>query len=311
MIRSLLLITLLVLPLSVPLADDRAFDPRAKAVLEEMVKSYRRLKSLEQESVYDSRGSSAARILKTKLVFERPNRLVLDIHERSPQKESSVRRFVSDGKDLYSYSEVEGHFVKDKAPRNLDGFRELATSMEMAAIMGMDPFASLSQQARSARLEEPADLDGISCDVVFIDVGDELRTGEVRLYIGREDRLLRKFLFDSKPIPKPEPKEKKLLPDLPIPGEEPLPPLDPPLPVQFGYQVKVTPNPKLTKETFNWIAPPGAMQLLGAKAILNQNRKADGKSNSWTPAQYTDLNHPTRRIHAKDLVDKANKQRKR
>src|SRR5688500_204442 len=174
MTRPLLLCAMVLLvPGRVPLADERAFEPRAKAALEEMVKAYRRLKSLEQESVYDSRGSSAARILKTKLVFERPNRLLLEIHERSPQKESSIRRFVSDGKDLYSYSEMEGHFVKDKAPRNLEGLRELATSVEMAAIMGIDPFASLSQQARSARLEEPVALDGIACDVVFVDVGDE------------------------------------------------------------------------------------------------------------------------------------------
>ena len=158
--------------------------------------------------------------------------------------------------------------------------------MELAAITGVDPFATLAQQSKSVILEDSVTLDGIVCNVVKIDVGDELRTGEVRFYIGKEDHFLRKFLFDSKLISKPEPKGKKLLPDLPTSEEdEPLPPLDPPIPVQFSYTVKVTPNPKLAKETFVWIAPPGALQLKGANAILGQNRtNARGASGQPDPS---------------------------
>jgi hypothetical protein len=295
--------------------DEGAVEPQARAVLNDMVRAYRGVKTLEQESEYDSKGSSAARILKAKLIIQRPNRLLLEVTERGGDKGSVLRKFVSDGKDLYSYYELEGHFVKDKAPRSFDGFRELAMSVEMAALTGIDPFAAIAQQARSVTLADPVNVDDVPCDVVNVDVSDEVRTGLVRFYVGKQDHFLRKFEFDSKPIPKPEPKEKKLLPDLPIPSEqdEPLPPLEPEIPVHFSYTVKVTANPRLAKETFMWIAPPGALQLLGAKAILGQNRqseKAKGQPNPFAPTPLTDLSNPTRRVHARELIDRAKKQRK-
>ena len=318
--RLIFALLLLASPLT-SIADERVIEPRAQAALDEMVRAYRRLKSLDQESVYDSRGSSAARIMKTRLLLEKPNRLLLEIQEREPTKGSIIRRFVSDGKELYSYNELQGYFVKDKAPRNMDGFRELAPSIEMAAITGINPFAALSEQARSIKLESPAPIGEVLCDVVFVDVGDDLRTGEVRFFIGREDRLLRKFIFDSKPIPKPEPekKEKKLLPDLNAPPEEelePLAPLDQAIPVQFSYLVTVRANPKFSRDTFLWLAPPGALQLLGANGLLNQKGSsatgsAGGQSGRTTPTPYTDLTRITKPLHAKDLMEKARKQQRR
>ena len=295
------------------LPDERALEPRARGVLNDMVKAYRGVKSLEQESEYDSKGSSAARILRAKLIIQRPNRLLLEVTERGGDKGTILRKFVSDGKDLYSYNELQGHFVKDKAPKKLEEFRELAMSVEMAALTGIDPFAAMAQQARSVTLADPVTIDDVPCDVVNVDVSDGMRTGLVRFYVGKQDHFLRKFEFDSKPIPKPEPKEKKLLPDLPIPSEEdePLPPLEPEIPVHFSYTVKVTANPKLAKETFTWIAPPGALQLLGPKGILGQNRageKAEGP-NPFAPTPLTDLSNPTRRVHAKELIERAKKRK--
>ena len=317
-LRHTILILLSFVNVSPVRSDDKgAFDPRAKALLEEMVRAYQRVKTLTQESVYESKGSEASRILSSRLVLQRPNRLLLEVHERSPEKGSIVRRFVSDGKDLYSYNELQGYFVKDKAPRDFSGFKELATSIEMAAITGIDPFPALSQQARSAALDPPMTLEGMLCDVVHLDVSTTERTGDVRIYIGQQDHLLRRFVFESAPVAKTEPKEKKLLPDLPDPNaEEPLPPLDPPVPVRFTYQSQVTANGELPKDAFKWIPPAGAMRLMGSpNALLQQSGRAGNEFNGVAPegqkvAQPQDLSKPTRKVHAKDLFDKAKKQRR-
>ena len=60
---KLLLLTLTALPAAASGSDERIIDPPARGALSEMVKAYRNVKSIEQESEYNSRGSSAARIL--------------------------------------------------------------------------------------------------------------------------------------------------------------------------------------------------------------------------------------------------------
>src|SRR5207245_11746672 len=101
-----------------------------------------------------------------------------------------LRKLVCDGKDLYSYREVENYYGKDRAPKDLAGFREAAISLEMAAITGIDPFAG---QTQSMRLDEPVSIEGALSDVVVLNLTDEIRASEVRLYVARSDHLLRRF----------------------------------------------------------------------------------------------------------------------
>jgi len=132
----------------------------------------------------------------------------------------------------------------DKAPRDFSGFKNLAANLEMAALAGVDPFTALSRQARSVKLEDSTEAGGMPVDVVAVDVSDEFRTGEVRFYIGKDDRLLRRFTYDSKPIVKPSPPKTETPPD---PNELPLDPPPVPKPLHFEYESKVAVNKEVGK----------------------------------------------------------------
>lgn len=293
-----------------------AIEPQAKAALEAMVQAYRSLHSLEQDTTYSASGTMARSMVKSRLVIQRPNRLLLEVTQRTAERaEPVLRRFLSDGKDLYSYNDLQNYYSKDKAPRDLAGFRELASSIEMAALMGVDPFQVLAAQAKSVKMETPAEVDGVPTDVVLLDSSNPDRTAEVRFYLGQKDHLIRRFTLDSKEIPKPEPPK----PAQPDPNDDPnLPPLEPlgpPPPVHFEYVNQVYADRAIPGSVFHWQEPPGALLYQGATAFLNQKGKA-GRYKIASPldlyntTEPLDLSKPTRKVSARELVEKANKQRK-
>ena len=292
-------------------ADDSVFDPKARATLDEMVKAYRSVRTLDQETSY----SGAGAIVKSHLVVQRPNKLLLEIWEsRAERPQPVMRRILSDGKDLYYYSDFDNNYSKQKAPRDLSGFRDMAISAELAALAGADPFELLSKRTRSAKMEEPVDIDGTMTDVVAIDISEEQRTVIARLFIGQSDHLIRRFSFDSKPIPSAKPKT----PDPPPLDENgfPLETLADPLPIQLGYENKVQLNKETPKDSFKWLAPPGAMQRMDdPNGYLNQDRKGRDKliiaqpTDLSKPTRPKDLSKPTKHTHAKDLIEKATKRK--
>lgn len=307
-------------------ADDApTVDPKAKAILEQTARAYRGLHSLEQETTYSSSGTGLGRLLRAKLLVQRPNKLLLELYQRSPEKPNgAVHRYVSDGKSYYTYKEtdfstlqMDNTYTEDKAPRDLAAFKDLTGSLEMAALGGADAFGALLKQARGARVEEAAPVDNVGCDVVSLDIGNADRTGEIRLFLAQSDHLLRKMVYESKEIPKPEPKPD---PNVKIdPNELPLDPLEPPKPVHFEYVNAVIANPDFSKGTFTWLKPVGAWrQMNNPQGILNQTRK--GQQQPYVLAQpldtsdvtgASDLSKPTKKVHASDLVKQAQKQRKK
>jgi outer membrane lipoprotein-sorting protein len=297
-------------------SQEPSVDTRAKGVLAEMVAAYRKLRTLDQESTYAASGSALGRLIKSRLVVQRPNKLFLEMTERTPElPQPVVRRYQSDGKSFYSYFESHGVFTMAKAPKDLSGFKDLATNLEMAALAGVDPFATLARQARSVKMEEPAEAGGMPVDVVAVDFSDEFRTGEARLYIGKEDRLLRRFTFDTTPTPRPPPPKTETTPD---PDELPLDPPLPPKPTHFEYESKVSLNKEVGKDTFKWIAPPGAMLMReDPLAYLDQSRKDRKRAYQLAEpidfsnvAEPKDLSKPTKKVFASDLIKKATKPKK-
>jgi len=310
-----ILALMLVLGAAGPARASDTADPRARAVLEEMTKAYRRLRTLEQETTYQIKGSELGRLVKSRLVVQRPNKLFLEITENTAERvEPVITRHVWDGRDAWTYYELRGWFTQERAPRDFRGSQAVSGSVELAAIAGVDLFGQLAAQARSVRLEAPAIADGVETDVVYLDVGDDLRSGEIRLFVGRQDRLLRRFTFDSAAIPSRA--SEKPAPPL-LPGEEALEPLAPPRSLRFAYDNRVTANHALPREAFRWIPPPGALRLnnspLGAAPqggrrlpFLIQGKPVDLSK----PTEPTDLT-PSKVTRARDLIEKARRQRTR
>jgi hypothetical protein len=221
-----------------------------------MVKAYRSLRSIQMETTYTGNPGGFTKPQRSQLSIRRPNRLLYEIWQGVPGvSASSCMRYQCDGKSLFIYNQAERYYTQEKAPRDLKGIRLSGAGIEYAALSGTDPFADLHKQARSVRAEGFADVEGVPTDVVMLDTGNDQRTGEARFYIGRTDRLIRRFTFESVPIGEPA----KSAP------RERLNPDDPPeqdlkqLPVRFGYDVKVTLNPSLPDGVFTWAAPADAM----------------------------------------------------
>lgn len=293
-------------------ADDApSIAPKVKTVLDAMVKAYRSLSALDQETTYSE--DAPGGIVKSRLVVQRPNKLLLEVLQKVPERaQPVVARFLCDGKEFFTYQEAQGWYTREKAPKNLAGFREIASSLEMAMLVGLNPFETLTQQARAARLEEPAQVDAVMTDVVLVDVGSDDRTGEARFYIGQEDRLLRRFTFHSKPIPKPDPSP-PAQPEPPLyPDETPSEPAPPPPPrvIAFHYDNHLILNRAIPRTTFTWTTPPGALlyQPLSSLLAPQNPKKKPGITILGKPL---DTSQPTRVLTQRDLFEMAKRQRRR
>src|SRR5438034_2841791 len=75
-------------------ADGASVDLKARAILEEMNKAYKSVRTLEQETVYSGGSANTAR-----LFFERPNRISLDMLEPSGVGGLASRKVLCDGKN--------------------------------------------------------------------------------------------------------------------------------------------------------------------------------------------------------------------
>lgn len=227
-------------------------DPGARRVLDSMVRAYRDARRLEQETAYRRDDPNAPGMIRSRLIAQKPNRLFLELTQKSADRPAPLlSRFVCDGKSFYAYQEKNGWYTKEKAPRDFKDFDFLALSVEMAALTGNDPVKGLVAQARSVRLTNPETIDGEQADVVVFDTGSPQREAELRLFVSREDHLLRRFAFESKPIPQAR------NPNAPPlePGETAAPP---PEATSFSYDVHVMRGREQTKDAFTWVPPAGS-----------------------------------------------------
>ena len=269
--------------------------PAAKRLLGEMVKAYRSLKSVQMETTYTGNPGGFSKPLRSQLTMRRPNRLLYEIWQSVPGVgANSVMRYLCDGRHLYIYNQAERYYTRERAPRDLKSLRLTNAGIEYAAMTGSDPFANIEKEARSVRLEGIADVEGELVDVVLLDTGSPDRTALARFFISRNDRLIRRFTFESIPIEKQ--------PQAPPPPRERLNPDDPPeqelrrLPVRFGYDTKVTTNLKVPDGLFAWETPADALLYEPLEQMLSPNREwrpgyvivgKDGKRQK--PLTYGDL----------------------
>lgn len=239
-------------------------DPAAQRVLDSMVHAYRDARRLEQETAYHRDNLNAGGLVRSRLITQKPNRLFLEIIQQSADRPAPLlSRFVCDGKTFYAYQEKNGWFTKEKAPKDFKDFDFLALSVEMAALTGNDPVKGLTRQARSVRLVDSVSIDGDMADVVVFDTSRADQSGELKLFIGREDHLLRRFAMETRPIVRP-------------PAKTDAPPLDPgetiappPSPMSFSYDVHVMRGKEQTKDAFTWVAPTGSFAYQQFPTVLD------------------------------------------
>lgn len=269
-------------------------EPRARQTLSDMVRAYRSLRSLDMQTTYTGDPGGFTKPVKSRLVMQRPNRLLYEVWQNSPGfGRSAVKRYVCDGRSYYVYDEMQAYYTKEKAPKDLKGLLISGAGLEFSALSGVDPFAGLDKQVRAARHEGLFEVNGEPVDVILLDTGSADRTGEARLYISCRSRMILRFAFESVPLKQP-----KSLPPL-----EPLNPDDPPeqelklLPVRFGYDNKLTANQKIPDAVFAWNVPAGALLYEPLDQMLSRDRKdsrptyeivgKDGKRQK--PLTYSDL----------------------
>jgi len=290
-------------------ADDvPVFDPKAKGVLDAMVRAYRDLRTLDQETTYSE--DAPGGLARSRLVAQRPNKILLEVLRKTPGRpQPVVTRVLCDGKELFTYQEAQGWYTREEAPKNFAGFRGFASSLEMAMLIGIDPFVDLLQQARALRLGEPVLVDAVMTDVALIDIGDEDRTGEARLYVGQQDHLLRRFVFESKVIPKPEPPQPMESMTPPDPDAPPAGPL-PPRVIAFQYDNRVFANKEIVKSVFTWSTPPGALLYQDTNSLLAPQPQK-GRASVFTQGKPLDVSKPTKPLSQRDLFKMARKQKRR
>jgi outer membrane lipoprotein-sorting protein len=247
-------------------------DPAAKRVLDSMVKAYRDIRRLDQETTYHRSSDAASGLIRSRLAIQRPNRLFLELVQKSPERPApDLSRFVCDGKSFYAYQEKNGWFTTEKAPKDLKEFDFLALSVELAALTGNDPIKGLARQARSVRLAVPETADGETTDVVVFDTGSASQTGELKLYVSQADHLLRRFTLENKTIVAAV-TGSDAAPEESTPGT--------PAASVFSYDVHVLRGREQTKDAFAWIPPTGAFPYQHFPNAFDRNLPKSGSADA-------------------------------
>lgn len=285
-------------------------DPQAKRALDEMVHAYRGIRRFEQDTGYTVDEGVQNHLVRTRLVVQKPNRLFLELIQQTTERNTPwLSRFQSDGKVFYSYQEKNGWYKKDKAPKNLKEFDFLAVSLEMAAIIGMDPLPPLLAQARSVRIDTPQQADGVMTTVVVIDTSSVQIESETRLYIGQDDHLLRRFEIMSKPRPQQpaaamEKVDKSIVTESRT-DEEPARPIL--STSRFSYDNHVRRDKEMTRDAFAWVAPPNSFPFTSYPSAFDSKvPKSLGQPGDTSTAMPPGIT-PMKVISLQDLMKNAKK----
>lgn len=228
-----------------------------------------------------------------RLAYSGPNRLLLEQRQIDPQTgKPLVSRWISDGGRFWSYLEDRHLYTVDRAPRSIRDFARLqrlnSGSLELLMLMGIDPFARISDEIESIRYEGETVVNETPVETVVLQSLTPGEITEARLYIGRADSLLRRMVVETGPRPAPVPTRPRKTGDpldelLEDPPTAPLPPAAvdvPPAPApgsvivpvnpdspsalgpakrMFRYDNLIETNPRFSFATFRFEKPEGAL----------------------------------------------------
>jgi hypothetical protein len=139
------------------------------------------------------------------LAFARPNRLLLETEETlKPGVSPVVNRWISDGKIFWTYTGEKNWYTKEKAPGRIRDFARLAHlnsgSLELLMLMGVNPFAKIRAQVDTVQYAGQETVHDVVTDVVVFTLADSTQKVEMRLYLGKDDSLLRRVFLETTPI---------------------------------------------------------------------------------------------------------------
>ena len=176
-----------------PAPQDRG-SRQGTAVIRAMLQKYRRLTSLDQQSVHsrtmDYNGRKDTETVSVRLAYQKPNRILY----RAGNADGGMT-LACDGTSLWRYSTGAREYSRVDAPTSMAemgamlGERPVAHMTALAFLMGYDPLDG----ARSVRLAGSGKLSGRMVDIVELRAPlQELSFPDstTRLYIGKADRLL-------------------------------------------------------------------------------------------------------------------------
>jgi hypothetical protein len=295
---------------SAPVTDPQ-IDANAIHILQVMTKAYRGIHHLQQDTIYSAEDNRVINFVRSKLVLQRPNHVSIELYQDVPAfQEPVVTRFQCDGKFVYSYLQEKGYYTREKAPKGFDDFKLISSSLEMAAITGLDPFAMLVKQSRAVRLEPSETVDGVATDVVVLDSGTPDKTANTKLYIGQQDHLIRRFVFESIPIEKPAPpKPDPAVPQYKDPNEAPPPINIKPRAIRMAYENHVILDKEPPKDSFTWVTPSNAFLYQERTSILDPNKviKPTAGAASYIPPGST---KPIKIISLEEAIKQGQKKKK-
>lgn len=284
------------------------YEPHALELLQQMAQAYTQLTSLKQETEFASSmtpiqpppaGSPGTRVssepspkpkvslidkdkepdMRSQLLFQRPNLLLFETRKPSTVTgRTTVSQWVSDGRDFWSYNGEKNTYTKEKAQGRLRDFARLKNlsmgCLELLMMMGTNPFADVQRSVDSVRCDGSEEVRGVPTDVVLLKAISDAQILEVRLYIGKTDFLLRRFVVDTTPITSADTPGKigdpldELIDAAPAPkkGEAPAEGPDSlsgdssvlPVKTRFGYENTITPSPRFDPATFQFGVPKDA-----------------------------------------------------
>lgn len=183
-------------------AQETKPDPKAQAVLDQMIAAYTALNALHLKATVKRTGNAPPIMPVTipeslEMRLLRPNKLWFYYVEKSGAKVKK-RQVVSDGTNLWRWESDTNIYTKTKAPGLFRDFPRLPVLVEMGILFEQDPFQDLPPNAHIT-LGEPIKVGDTDVDVVEIKIAEEGTPFTVvfKLLIGQKDHLMRGLSFEE------------------------------------------------------------------------------------------------------------------
>lgn len=185
-------------------AQETKPDPKAQAVLDQMLAAYKALNALHMKATMKLTGNAPQIMPGTipeslEMRLLRPNKLWLHYVEKSGAKVQK-EQVVSDGTNLWRWQSATNIYTKTKAPglfRDFPRLPDIGPEMDIL-FREQNPFQNFPPNAHIT-LGEPIKVGDTDVDVVEIKIAEEETpfTVAVKLLIGQKDHLMRGLSFEG------------------------------------------------------------------------------------------------------------------
>jgi outer membrane lipoprotein-sorting protein len=227
-------------------AQENKIDPKAKAILEEVTKTYKNLKAFHVKLSLKMKSNSTEPMAgqqfeNVEIRLQKPNKIWASFTERAGDK-ATRRQIVSNGANLWEWKSSTNTYTKTKAPgrfAQIAGLPNAAPEFEIL-YYERDPFAVFPGPEAPLKLAAPAKVGEIDVDVLEAILGQEgvPFTATIRMMFGQKDRLMRGMTFAGS-------------------GKNPMNNQEITVNLDLTYEL-INASPTFTPADFTFTPPPGA-----------------------------------------------------